>query len=553
MNVVREPRWDDDLDGVALDIAGTDDSPLRVLAGPGTGKKACTFTRTAARDIAGEIAALGVAGAENVRAGTLHGLCFSILQRGAVLAATGRVARPLAASEERFLRQDLRNFGGLRGAAARLKAFGAAWARLQSDDPGWPADQDDRDFQAELLSWLHFHNAMLIGEMVTVTLDYLRNNPQCDERQLFDHVIVDEFQDLNRAEQVVVDLLAENAALTVIGDEDQSIYSFKHAHPEGIVTFGDGHANTHHETLDVCRRCPTSVVTLANHLIARNATASGRPLRPRAQNGGGTVHIVQWPTLADKANGIAEYVLQRIDAGGVTAGDVLVLAPRRQLGYAVRDALLGRGVVAHSFFNEQALDGNPTDLNDSQAQQAFALLTLLADAEDRVALRCWCGFGSNTLNEVGWRRLRAHCEQTGETPRLALQRLERGDLRIAHTGAIVDRYRLLVQQQNAIGAIRGHDLADALFPDGEEWSAQLRTIVASAFAVGADLDARELLDEVRIGVTQMETPIDVDFVRVMSLHKSKGLTAKVVVVMGCIEGMIPSIDFEPRWTPKTDN
>ncbi|HJP59033.1 MAG TPA: 3'-5' exonuclease [Gemmatimonadaceae bacterium] len=228
----------------------------------------------------------------------------------------------------------------------------------------------------------------------------------------------------------------------------------------------------------------------------------------------------------------------------MTAGDILVLAPRRQLGYAVRDALLGRGVVAHSFFNEQALDGNPTDLNNSQAQQAFALLTLLADAEDRVALRCWCGFGSNTLNEVGWRRLRAHCEQTGETPRLALQRLERGDFRIAHTGAIVDRYRLLVQQENAIGALRGHDLADALFPDGEEWSAQLRTIVASAFAVGADFDARELLDEVRIGVTQMETPIDVDFVRVMSLHKSKGLTAKIVVVMGCIEGMIPSIDFE---------
>jgi len=49
---------------------------------------------------------------------------------------------------------------------------------------------------------------------------------------------------------------------------------------------------------------------------------------------------------------------------------------------------------------------------------------------------------------------------------------------------------------------------------------------------------------VRVGVTQMETPTDVDFVRVMSLHKSKGLTAKVVIVMGCIEGMIPRIDFD---------
>lgn len=245
--------WDDGLVGVALSIAGTEESPLRVLAGPGTGKTyamkrrvmrlleegadarrilACTFTRTAARDIAREIADLGVEGAGSVWAGTLHGLCFSILQRAEVLAATGRVARPLATCEERILRQDLRAFGGVNGAKKKLKAFGAAWARLQSDDPGWPQDLQDQAFQTELIAWLTFHGAMLIGEIVPVTLSYLRNNPLCPERGQFEHVIVDEFQDLNRAEQVLIDLLAEQASVTIIGDEDQSIYSFKHAHPD---------------------------------------------------------------------------------------------------------------------------------------------------------------------------------------------------------------------------------------------------------------------------------------------------------------------------------
>jgi len=60
--------------------------------------------------------------------------------------------------------------------------------------------------------------------------------------------------------------------------------------------------------------------------------------------------------------------------------------------------------------------------------------------------------------------------------------------------------------------------------------------------MGFDVD--ELLEEVRTGVTQMETPTNVDFVRVMSLHKSKGLTARLVIVMGCTEGMIPRIDFD---------
>jgi DNA helicase II / ATP-dependent DNA helicase PcrA len=143
---------------------------------------------------------------------------------------------------------------------------------------------------------------MLIGEMVPVTLAYVRNNPLCDERDQFEHVIVDEFQDLNRAEQVLVDLLAEQGSLNVIGDEDQSIYSFKHAHPEGIVTFADAHPGTHDETLDVCRRCPTTVVTLANSLITHNQTASGRPLQPRPENGGGNVQIVQWASLDAEAS-----------------------------------------------------------------------------------------------------------------------------------------------------------------------------------------------------------------------------------------------------------
>lgn len=566
MTVEHGPQWDDDLTGIALNIASTDESPLRVLAGPGTGKTyamkrrvmrllqqeveprrilACTFTRTAARDIAREIADLGVEGAEHVWARTLHGLCFSILQRQEVLAATGRVARPLAKSEERFLLQDLRaDFGGVKAAEKRLEAFGAAWARLQTDEPGWPQDPQDQAFQTALIDWLRFHGAMLVGEMVTVTLAYMRDNPLCPERSKFDHVIVDEFQDLNRAEQMLVDLLAEQAMLSIIGDEDQSIYSFKHAHPEGIVTFSTGHPGTHDETLNVCRRCPTDVVKLANSLITNNSTASGRPLQPRKENGPGDVRIVQWSSLAEEAAGVAKYVVERIENDGVSAGQVLILAPRRQMGYAVRDALLEAGVVAHSFFNEQALDGTPKDLDECQAQQAYALLTLLADPEDRVALRCWCGFGTDSLNEAGWRRIRAPCEQAGQTPREALENLVAGTVKIPHTGSVVKRFQLLLQREQSLQAVTGHSLADLLFPDEEEWAEPLRAIVNQTFPANVGFTAQELLDEVRAGVTQMETPTDVDFVRVMSLHKSKGLTARVVIVMGCIEGMIPRIDYD---------
>lgn len=566
MAIGKEPKWDDDLKGTALDIASCEESPLRVLAGPGTGKTyamkrrvmrllqedatphailACTFTRTAARDIAKEIGGLGVEGADKVWAGTLHGLSFSILLRQEVLEATGRVARPLTKTEERFLLQDLQaGFGGVKKAGKRLRAFEAAWARLQNEEPGWPEDAVDQAFQAQLVDWLEFHLAMLIGELVPVTLAYMQNNPMCPERSRFENVVVDEYQDLNRAEQALVDLLAESAALSIIGDEDQSIYSFKHAHPEGITTFGDSHDGTHDKTLDICRRCPTTVVKLANSLIKNNTTYSNRPLKPRPENGPGIVQIVQWASMKAEAEGIADYVLKRIEEDDVSAGEVLILAPRRPMGQAVRLALLERQVVAHSFFSEQALDGNPKDLGECEAQQAYALLTLLADPEDRVALRCWCGLGSGTLNEAAWRRLRAYCEENGESPREVLEQLVAKTIKIPHAGPIVERFKLLQTREAEFDALTGHALADALFPDGEDWAEVLRPIVKQAFPENKGFTRAGLLDEIRTGVTQMETPTDVDFVRVMSLHKSKGLTARLVVVMGCNEGMIPRIDYD---------
>jgi DNA helicase II / ATP-dependent DNA helicase PcrA len=129
-------------------------------------------------------------------------------------------------------------FGPKRNCTKRIRAFEAAWARLQSDAPGWPDDPVDHAFQAALIGWLRFHQAMLIGELVPEALRFLRNNPGCEARAAFDHVIVDEYQDLNRAEQDLIQLLSGNRAIAIVGDVDQSIYRFRHANPDGIESYG---------------------------------------------------------------------------------------------------------------------------------------------------------------------------------------------------------------------------------------------------------------------------------------------------------------------------
>jgi DNA helicase-2/ATP-dependent DNA helicase PcrA len=59
---------------------------------------------------------------------------------------------------------------------------------------------------------------MLIGELVPETLRFLRNNPASPELTAFDHIVVDEYQDLNRAEQVLLDLLAVRCNNSIVGD-----------------------------------------------------------------------------------------------------------------------------------------------------------------------------------------------------------------------------------------------------------------------------------------------------------------------------------------------
>jgi len=372
---------------------------------------------------------------------------------------------------------------------------------------------------------------MLIGELVPEALRFLRNNPASPELSAFDHVIVDEYQDLNRAEQLLIDLVATSGSNAIIGDVDQSIYSFRHAHPVGIEEFGNDHPGTHDERLIECRRCATQIVSIADHLIRHNHPPGGvARLSPMPGNANGDVHIVQWGSIEDEAAGLADYIKWLTTGDGYGPGDVLVLTPRRLLGYQVRDELVSRDVAVHSFYHEEALE-------DASAQEAFTLLNLLVNNEDRVSLRWWLGCGSPSGRKSEYTRLRQHCEAAGESPWQALTRIDSGELAVPRTTRILSRFRDLRAKLATLGGLEVKGLVDELFADGDDGCANIRE---SALVILEEIESpSELLDRLKSAVTQPEMPEEGDFVRVMSLHKSKGLTSKVVIVAGAILGLIP--------------
>jgi len=552
--------WNDGLEGLPLEIAGSDSLNIRIMAGPGTGKTyslkkrvtrfledgitpnrilVVTFTRVAARDLVNELHSIGIEGCEHLVIGTLHSFCLNMLLSRDILPLLGRVPRPLMYFQKSGLMQfegkallydiEREEFGDKRSCTRRIKAFEAAWARMQSDMPGWPIDATDREFQEDLIRWLRFHEAILIGELIPISLSYLRSNPMSPDRNRFDHVIVDEYQDLNRAEQLLIDLLAERSSLFIVGDVNQSIYSFRHANPEGIIEYNIRHPYPTDLPLVECRRCPRGIVRLANSLIQNNyRTPNDIILNEYPENQYGNINLIQWEDNESEARGISEYISTMIGRTEFNPEDVLILCPRRELGIEIKQNLQSLGINSHSFYHEEILV-------NLEAQISFTILSLLINHQDRVALRFYLGCESKTFLSRQYNILMNYCIENGVSPFNALQSVVHNEIEINGIKNLEKRFRSLIDVIDSYNGEPVGVVIDSLFPSDNPAYSPIRNIIGLENEAGVIGELSDFHQVLLTHINQPEVPSDIDYVRIMSLHKSKGLTSRVVIITSCVE------------------
>lgn len=558
------PKWNQDIDGDHLRIASHQGSAMRVLAGPGTGKSyalqrkvmrlleegkdparilVVTFTNVAADALKKDLAAVQTPGAEGVRARTLHSLCFEILRRQQVLEITSRTPRPLMDFETDFLLEDLKGeFNGKRNTEKLLLAYESAFARQQHDTPGVVQSADDARFKTLLLRWLGLHRAMLIGELVPITYDYLKNNPTAQELSQYDFVLVDEYQDLNKAEQSLIDLLATNGELLVIGDDDQSIYSFKHAHPDGIIEFPATHNPLEDVSLQVCRRCPKKVVRLANELMGYFLGEHPKKLGEYPENGEGEVYAVQWDNMDEETKGTAKIINAMIAdaARKIQAEDILILSPRRQLGYALRDELkTSYAINSHTFFQEEALD-------KEKAKRAYSLLNYIAYPDDRIALRVLLGMP--TTLQGTYEKILLKAEELDKTPKEVIELIKAGTLTIPRSDEIIRRFDAIEAVKISLEGKSVAEVITTLFNRADPTEIEVLLSIIDTIEITEGMDLKSFFSKLQDRIRSPEVTSDAGYVRIMSLHKSKGLTSKVVFVIGCVAGLVPTIKDEQKLT-----
>jgi superfamily I DNA/RNA helicase len=156
----------------------------------------------------------------------------------------------------------------------------------------------------------------------------------------------------------------------------------------------------------------------------------------------------------------------------------------------------------------------------------------LIDPHDRIALRWLLGYGSH-------RRLREHCELSGVEPWNALVQLSSGEFRIPHTNVLVTRFREIHNELEHLRTVEEFsEFVPSWLQEQLEKDDPFRKLVLD---LALEVDAPgDLLAALLEAVSLPEVPPDVTEVRIMSLHKSQGLSSPVVIIAGCVEGLLPT-------------
>jgi DNA helicase-2/ATP-dependent DNA helicase PcrA len=246
-----------------------------------------TFTRAAAAEMRERLdARLGDVG-KRVRVSTLHSFALrELLREGArdipdPVRVVGDWEERWVVVEElaRILDRGVRNIRNERGTGA-LDLLADDWENLAADNSGWEATYPDPEFLGAWRRHRQVYGYTLRAELVYQLLCELRSNPEFEPGNGIDDLLVDEYQDLNRCDLDAVALIAERAHADVFaaGDDDQSIYSFRHAHPAGIRNFVHEFVSASRLTMTECLRCGPEIVTIANWLIQQEADREPKAL-----------------------------------------------------------------------------------------------------------------------------------------------------------------------------------------------------------------------------------------------------------------------------------
>jgi len=517
------------------------------------GVLAVTFTNKAAKEMLSRLSAMLPINTRGMWVGTFHGLCnrllrahhreaelpatFQILDSADQLSLIKRLMKAMNVDDEKFPAREIQGYingckeEGLRAHA--VDAYDAHSRRLRE-----VFEEYDKQCQRDGVA--DFAELLLRSYELLSRHAHIRSHYQ----SRFRYILVDEFQDTNRLQYLWLKLFAgEGNCIFAVGDDDQSIYSFRGARVGNMRDFEHDFGITNVVKLEQNYRSHSNILDAANAIITHNRNRLGKNLWTAAGRGE-PVRVYQGYNDIDEANFIVEEI-RMLHAEGTALDEIALLyrsnAQSRVLEHALFSAGLPYRVYGGLRFFERA-----------EIKHALAYLRLIANPDDDTALLRVINFPTRGIGSRGLEQLQEIARaQDCSLWKAAL--LKTGD-KIQPGRGIEGFVGLIRQMQDEATGLSLPELAELATTlsglrqhyqtekEGEDRIANLDELINAAVAFINENDESgltEFLSFASLEAGEHQADAGRDALQLMTVHAAKGLEFKVVFISGLEEGLFP--------------
>jgi DNA helicase-2/ATP-dependent DNA helicase PcrA len=513
------------------------------------GVLAVTFTNKAAREMLTRLTAMLPLNPRGMWMGTFHGLAnrmlrahhrdaglpqaFQILDSQDQLALVKRLAKSLNLDEERFAPRELAWFiNGNKEEGVRSSEVAV------SDENG----RRMADFYAAYDEQCQREGVVDFPELLLRSYELLKRNELLREHyaRRFRHILVDEFQDTNRLQYRWLKLFSNQNCFFCVGDDDQSIYTFRGANVGNMGDFQREFRVQHVVRLEQNYRSHGNILDAANALIANNRNRLGKNLWTAA-GPGEPIRVFEGESDSDEARWLVEEV-QALNREGTPLSQMAVLYRSNAQSRVLEHSLFSRGISYRVY-------GGLRFFERAEIKHALAYLRLVALPDDDNAFLRVVNFPPRGIGARTLEQLQDAARQKGtslfkaaegkvsaftnlvETIRAETQGLplkELVEVVVAKSG-LIEHYKTEREGADRVANLEELVNAAAAFTeeDREIESGEAADPLTS-FLTHAALEAGEH----QAGDSQ-------DAVQMMTVHSAKGLEFDVVFLSGLEEGLFP--------------
>ncbi len=550
------------------------DGPLLIFAGAGSGKTrvlthriawliqqgraepgeilAVTFTNKAAREMRSRVENLLNLTAGAIWMGTFHAIGVRILRRDGSadgvdrhfviydeadrLSVVKRVMTELRLDEKRYPP------GGMVALISRAKD-----EVISAEDQLKAAGTHNEELAAQIRvrydAFLEQNNALDFDDLLMRTVWLFDRHPEVLEKyqKRFKYIMVDEYQDTNRAQYLMVRHLAsKNRNLAVVGDDDQSIYQFRGADVRNILSFEHDYPDAQIVKLEQNYRSTQVILDAAYHVIKANPNRADKRLWTERPGG---------YDEQEEAQAVAREALRLVAEGDYRLGDIAVLYRTNAQSRALEEVLLRRGVPYR-------LVGGLRFYERREVKDVLAYLRLVANPQESLSFSRVINVPRRKLGEKSLAQLGYWADAHGLSPWDSLERLdENTELTAAARGALADFRDLIVEVRAASQERRLVEVIDLLLlrsayeryvkegsPEGDErWGnvLELRGLASEYDGLPPGEGLQAFLEDVAL-MSDVDTMDDrAQGMTLITLHTVKGLEFPVVFMLGMEEGLFP--------------